>query len=248
MVQKVVLASNLKKKKHLSYLFDMITKVLSTRTTRNNSKIPLFNVNHEYFWNSFFPSTVIEWKKLDNNIRNSESVSTFKKQILRFNRPSPNGTFNVHNPHGIKLLTRLRVVLSDLCEYKFRHSFQESLDPICNCDRHIETTINFFLHCSDYKNQRKTLFENIINIKRSSLNQNDSLMVETLLFGSNGLNEEENAWIMESTIEYIINTERFITPLLWIPLSKSPFFLESLIDSGWLYVKLFSCLTVDLYK
>ena len=60
----------------------MITKVLSTRTTRNNSKIPLFNVTHEYFRNSFFLSTVIEWKRLDNNIRNSESVSTFKNKSL----------------------------------------------------------------------------------------------------------------------------------------------------------------------
>ena len=46
----------------------------------------------------FFPSTVIEWNKLDN-IRNSESVSTFKKQVLKFIRPSPNSPFNVHNPH-----------------------------------------------------------------------------------------------------------------------------------------------------
>ena len=51
-------------------------------------------------------------------------------------------------------------------------------------------------------------------MKRSLLNQNDSIIVETLLFGSNGLNNEENAWIIESTIEYIITTGRFITPLL----------------------------------
>ena len=31
----------------------------------------------------FFPSTIIEWNKLDNNIRNLESVSAFKKQILK---------------------------------------------------------------------------------------------------------------------------------------------------------------------
>ena len=55
----------------------------------------------------FLPSTFIEWNKLDNNIQNSESVSGFKKQILKFMRPSPNSAFNVHNPHGIKLLTRL---------------------------------------------------------------------------------------------------------------------------------------------
>ena len=212
--RKLCLFFKLKKNKHPSYLFDMIPKVLSTRTTRNYNNIPLFNVKHEYFRNSFFPSTVIEWNKLDNNIRNSESVSAFKKQILKFIRPSPNSTFNVHNPHGIKLLTRLRAGLSHLREHIFRHNFQDSLDPFCNCDWHIETTIHFFLHCSNYSNQRKTLFEKISSIKRSLLNQNDSIIVETILFGLTGLNDEENACIIESTIEYIITTERFITPLL----------------------------------
>ena len=51
-------------------------------------------------------------------------------------------------------------------------------------------------------------------IKGSLLNENDSMIVETLLFGSNSLNDEENAFITESAIEYIITTERFITPLL----------------------------------
>ena len=67
---------------------------------------------------------------------------------------------------------------------------------------------------SNYSNQRKTHFEKISNIKRSLLNQNDSIIVETPLFGSNGLNNKENSCIIESTIKYIITTERFITPLL----------------------------------
>ena len=144
--------SNLKKNKHPSYLFDIIANVLSTYTTRIHNNIPLFNVKHEYFRDSFFPSTVIEWNKFDNNIRNSESVSAFKNQILKFIRPSPYSTFNVHNPHGMKLLTRLRVGLSHLREHKFRHNFQDSQDPFCNCGRHIETTIHFFLHCSNCSN------------------------------------------------------------------------------------------------
>ena len=37
-----------------------------------------------------------------------------KKKSLKFIRPSPNITFNVYNPYGIKLLTRLRVGLSHL--------------------------------------------------------------------------------------------------------------------------------------
>ena len=36
----------------------------------------------------FFPSTVIEWKKLDMNSRNSESFTSFKGNILKFTRLS----------------------------------------------------------------------------------------------------------------------------------------------------------------
>ena len=130
----------------------VVAVIIITWTTRNHNNIPLFNVKHEFFRNSFFPSTVIEWNKLDNNIRNLESVSAFKKQILKFIRPSPNSTFTVHNYHGIEPLTRLRVGLSHLRENKFRNNFQDSLDPFCNCGRLIETTIHFFLHRSNYSN------------------------------------------------------------------------------------------------
>ena len=60
----------------------MIPKVLWTRITTNYNNIPLFNIKHEYFRNFFFPSTVIEWNKVDNNIQNLESVSAFKNKSL----------------------------------------------------------------------------------------------------------------------------------------------------------------------
>ena len=46
---------------------------------------------------------------------------------------SPNGTFNKHNCHETKLFIRFPVFLSHLREYKFRHNFQDSLDPFYNC-------------------------------------------------------------------------------------------------------------------
>ena len=107
----------------------------------------------------------------------------FKKQILKSIRPSPNSSFNEHSPHGIKLLIRLRIGLSYLREYKWRHNFQDSLDPFFNCGRHVETIIHFLLPCSNYSNQRKALFDKFGNIKPSLLNQNDATVVETFLFG-----------------------------------------------------------------
>ena len=82
MVPKIELVFQTRKNEHPSYLFDIISKVLSTRTARNDdtSLYLMLNMNTSEIF--FFQFTVIEWTKLDNNIRNSESVSTFKKQIL----------------------------------------------------------------------------------------------------------------------------------------------------------------------
>ena len=58
-----------------------------TITITNHNNIPLFNDKQEYSRNSFSPPTVIEWNKLDNNIRNSESVSAFKNKSVNLSDP-----------------------------------------------------------------------------------------------------------------------------------------------------------------
>ena len=69
---------------------------------RQCNKIPAINVKQDFFKNTYFPSTIIEWNKLDLKIKNSESIEAFKKRILPFIRSSPNSTFNCHNPKEIK--------------------------------------------------------------------------------------------------------------------------------------------------
>ena len=151
----------------------------------------------------------------------------------------------MHNPHGIKLLTRLRVWPSHLCEPKFRNNFQDSLGPSCSCSRHIETTIHFFLYCPNYSNQRKTLFDKISSIKPSLLNQNDSTIVETFLFGSNVLNDKENALIIEcinNRIHY--NKRKFHSSNVMNPFKQ---ITTSIEISNWFWItvflifQLFSC-------
>ena len=95
--------------------------------TRQYNKIPAINVKHNFFKNTFFPSKIIEWNKLDWKIKNSENIENFW--------PSPNSTFNCHNPKGIKLLSPQRLGVSHLRECKFKHILQDSLNPICNCGK-----------------------------------------------------------------------------------------------------------------
>ena len=102
------------------YLFDIIPQSNCPYRTRNALNIPHINVKHQFFKNSYFPSTIIEWKKLDSNIRNSEKLQIFKSKILRFIRPTTNSIFGCHNPIGVKLLTRLQLGLSHLRKHKFK--------------------------------------------------------------------------------------------------------------------------------
>ena len=115
---------------HLSNLIPNINKVQNTRPSHN---FPPIKIRHDYFKNSFFLSATSEWNKLDLDIRNSVSFKTFKKKLLNFIRPSTNSILDIDNPFGIKLLTRLCLGLSHLQERRFRHCFQDTLNPLCEC-------------------------------------------------------------------------------------------------------------------
>ena len=149
--------------------------------TRHKNSIPLFNVKHDYFKNSFFPSTIIEWNNLDSNIRNSESLVIFKKHILAFIRPATNSAFHCDSPDGLKLITTFRLGLSHLQFHKLEHNFQDTLNPICSCGT-VKTTIHYLLHCLNFLNERITLFIKLKSIDENFLSKDDSNISEVLLF------------------------------------------------------------------
>ena len=71
-------------------------------------------IRSNFFRNYFFPSIITEWNKLDRDTRNSDSVNVFKLSLLKFVRPVANSVFEINNPYGLKLLTRLGLDLSHL--------------------------------------------------------------------------------------------------------------------------------------
>ena len=66
------------KKKRPRYLFNIISIRNTIYSTRNHVYIPLFKTNRNFFKNSFFPSTIIEWNNLDPNLRNSILIELSK--------------------------------------------------------------------------------------------------------------------------------------------------------------------------
>ena len=70
-----------------SYLFNMIPRKSTSHPTRGSDNIPLLGIKHNFFQNSYFPAAIKEWNSLDTDIRKSDSITIFKKCILRFIRP-----------------------------------------------------------------------------------------------------------------------------------------------------------------
>ena len=129
-------------------------------TTRNSDNITHFKVRHFFFKNSFFPSVISKWNKLDLEI----SLEIFKKHLLNFIRPNSNNAFNINSLLGLKLLTRLRIGFSHLKQHKFKHNLQDSVDPLCSCGNNIESKFHFFLHCPNFTTQRQTLLNKLKSI------------------------------------------------------------------------------------
>ena len=81
------------------YLNDIIPSTTRRYSSRNTNKFPLVRANNNYFMNTFFPSTITKWNKLDLSIRKSTSLNIFKSRLLRNLRPLENSVFICHNPH-----------------------------------------------------------------------------------------------------------------------------------------------------
>ena len=107
--------------------------------TRTALNIPILNTNLNFLKSSFFPSTIVEWNKLDPGLRKAESLSLFKTNILKFIRLSPNSVYNCHNTKRLKSIARLGLGLSHFRKHKFKHSFQDTINLLCSCGLDIES-------------------------------------------------------------------------------------------------------------
>ena len=191
------------------YLYKYILPGDRAYLTRNSNNIKQIFCRSEYFANSFFPYTIKEWNKLSLEIRNSESYSIFKKSLLKFIRTIPNSVFSVADIYGIKLLTRLRVGLSHLREHKFRHNFQDTINPLCSCSLEIESTSHFFLRCQNFITPRTNLMNELRKLDSNILNLDEISLTKLLLYGDSKYENNVNKKILLASINFILSTKRF---------------------------------------
>ena len=108
-----------------------------------------------------------------------------------------------------KLLKKLRLGLSHLRDHKFKHCFQDTLNPLCDSGNDTETTTYFFLQCPNFHPRRQTFLNNIRNINDQILSQGENQLIQMFLYGHPNCNLTVSRLMLNSKIEYLISTERF---------------------------------------
>ena len=169
------------------------------RKTRHSNNISAIHTRHNYFKDLFFPSAISERINLASKIRNTESLSMFKRKLLNFIRPNANSTFNIHNLYGIKLLTWLRLDLSHH-DHKFRHCFQDTLNPLFDCGNDTETITCFFYSLPKFPYSRTNFLNNNRKIIEQILSHCEDQLIQTFLYGNPNFNLAVNWLILNAVI------------------------------------------------
>ena len=162
---------------------------------------------------SFFRWSIVEWNKLDLKIQNS-SYLVFRNYLIKRIRPLAAPVYNIHNPLGLKLLTRLRLGLSHLNNHRFNHNFENCLNPLCTCSLEVESTTHFFLNCHHFNAIRITLNNSLKAIDKDILKLSDSSLTKVILYGDSKYSDIQNHDVLISTITYILDSKCFDCSLL----------------------------------
>ena len=167
------------------------------------------------FAKSFFPSTIRLWNDLPQNIKLIHSMSNFKNAILaQFPSNKLAHLFNSLNGYFAKILTHLRLGLSDLRGHLF--SFNLSDNPFCPlCNNEFESTHHFLFSCSSLKVLSESYLTDLsILVPNFESIIDRGILMNICLFGMNEVSLNTNRSILSATMKYLKATDRFSRPYL----------------------------------
>ena len=93
---------------YLNFLIRKRKQIFNSRKVYN----PSLNCRTKYFKSFFFPASLEKWFNLNPNIRNSETINTFKQKLLPFICPLENSIFNNFDLKRLKLLANVLVLIT----------------------------------------------------------------------------------------------------------------------------------------
>ena len=182
---------------YLSSLIPQSVGNISRYNLRNSENIQTMDSRTNLYYNSFLPSTVRAWNNLPIQIKQSETVYSFKHSLTPDMTSVPK-YYYTRNRKAQILHVRLRTNCSSLNLDLFLKGISDS--PMCRCGS-IENSQHFFFHCPLFEQYRNQLLNIVSRFQKPSL--------DLLLYGDPSLTYDTNITIFDTVHQYILNSKRF---------------------------------------
>ena len=126
-----------------------------------------------------------------------ELSSSFSREQAEI-RPLPKSVFRIHDPTGLSYLIQLRVGLSKLNFYKFKHNFRDTINPMCPTNDGIEDTEHILLLCPSLEVPRRHLLAGVFSLLRPlrHTDLSNEFLMQILLFGDKDFPDSLNKDIL----------------------------------------------------
>lgn len=203
---KVILLHELLLKQTPSHLFQLLPPRNNNRQTRqtNDLRLQNFRFNTESFRNSTLPSAISIWNNLDNDVKKTNNISTFKRKIKAKYKRKSNPLYLLGKRKYQIIMAQMRLNFSDLNSHLFdKHCIPS---PLCDCRQSDETVEHYFLECSRYDEQRNDLLSALYDLVAE---YNIDFDINMVLNGSPTISNEDNVKLTQAVHDYIQGTQRF---------------------------------------
>lgn len=201
--QKLVLTFKLKHNLTPSYLSNLFPNTVESRSynLRNANDFIVQARRTEIYSKSFVPSSISLWNDLPRDVQDIDSIVSFKQAItaLYFSVPPIPPFYCVGERYYSVIHCRIRNGCSNLKHDLLKNHLSDN--EHCNCGYEREDAEHFFLVCNLYHDARLKLFR--------TTRKFHPLNCQTLLSGSNRLDDADNHMLMLSVQTYIKDTGRF---------------------------------------
>lgn len=202
-----------RRKKHkLCQMFKMIKDLtppylqeLLPQRVQQQSRYSLRNANNyaipptrtALYFNSFLPSTLREWNSLEQSVRDSATLGSFKWKLSATRNVPPVYFDNTQVSRKAQVLhSRLRLECSSLNQHLHKKNLVDN--PFCACGM-VESSSHFLLSCVRYNHIRQHYFSTLQH----------PLTVSILLNGIPTETVERNNFIFRQVQLYILASKRF---------------------------------------
>jgi hypothetical protein len=170
----------------------------TTYNLRNADNINLPPGKKSGLFNSFFPSSIRIWNKLDRGIQSSQSLDSFKYQLKKSKCLKKTKLYSKFNGSMAINHTRMRLGLSGLKAQ--RHDYNHMPNSTCDyCGSRKDDSVHFLLQCRAFSPMRRNFLikinglfatRNIYRDLSRTIVQKE--LVDKLLNGDPRLSELEN--------------------------------------------------------